>query len=127
MSSSAAFSYTACPVDSACSARTVVVEGSGLTVGRNIGRAGGAIAGIIAIVFGALGLTDKVPPWLLITLGALAVLGVLADYMFERRSGGGNTSRTSVRQNQKSGSYSTNLQAGRDMTLGGDHTDKGGR
>lgn len=54
-------------------------------MGWNIGRAGGAIAGIVAIIFGVLDLVDKVPPWILIALGAVAVVGVLADYMWGHR------------------------------------------
>lgn len=84
---------------------------------RSIGRIGGAVAGIIAIVFGVLDLIDKLPPWVLIALGAIAILGVLADYFWERRDQGSEQSSAKVHQKQQSGRKSTNHQAGRDINI----------
>jgi hypothetical protein len=94
-------------------------------MGRNIGRIGGAVAGIVAIIFGVLDVQDKVPPWLLITLGAVAMAGVLANYLWEHRGGDGASQPQRVNQKQKGGRRSTNNQAGRDININQPpHTDK---
>jgi len=85
-------------------------------VGRTVGRIGGAVAGIIAIIFGILDVQDKVPPWLLVTLGALAIVGVILDYLWEYR-GAGEQSPGKVKQKQRGGKESTNNQAGRDINI----------
>lgn len=82
---------------------------------RNIGRAGAALAGIIAVIFGAWGLTDKVPSGLLFTLGALAAVGVLADYFWGSR--GKPTATYAAKQVQSAGDRSINNQAGRDINI----------
>lgn len=82
-------------------------------VGRNVGRIGGAIAGIVAIIFGILDVQDKVPTWLLITLGAVAIAGVLVDYLWEHR-GGESDGAPKVKQQQRAGKDSQNVQSGRD-------------
>jgi hypothetical protein len=91
-------------------------------MGRNIGRAGAALAGIIAVIFGAWGLTDKVPSWLLITLGTLAVVGVLADYFWGSR---GNRATSAIRQRQSAGDRSINNQAGHDINISNGPTASG--
>lgn len=86
-------------------------------MGRNIGRVGGAVAGIIAIIFGILDAQDKVPSWLLITLGALAIAGVLADVLWDRQDGGDDGAPLRMKQRQEGGRKSTNNQAGRDINI----------
>ncbi|MCG7579386.1 hypothetical protein [Mycolicibacterium sp. OfavD-34-C] len=82
---------------------------------RNLGRIGGAAAGIIAIVFGVLDLMNLTPPpWLPIGLGATAVGGVVADYFVERRSSRDEKPPNRI-LSQKGGKGSNNAQAGRDM------------
>ncbi|WP_157546359.1 hypothetical protein [Mycobacterium sp. IS-1742] len=84
-------------------------------MGRTIGRVGGASAGVIAIVFGVLDLLGKVPPpWVPLALGGVAIAGVLADYLVERRGGDGQTPST-VKQKQVGRKGSMGLQAGRDI------------
>lgn len=86
---------------------------------RSLGRVGGASAGTIAIIFGILDVQDKLPPWLLITLGAVAIVGVLVDYTWEHRGGEGDgeIAPQRVRQEQEGGRQSTNNQAGRDVNI----------
>ncbi len=87
-------------------------------MGRNFGRVGGASAGVIAVVFGVLEQLQKTPPpWIPIALGIVAILGVLADYLWEHRGDGGDQSPAKVKQEQKSGKKSTNNQAGRDINF----------
>ncbi|WP_164478804.1 hypothetical protein [Mycolicibacterium stellerae] len=88
-------------------------------MGRNLSRVGGAAAGAIAILFGVLDLLEKVPPpWIPISLGAVAVAGVIADYFVESRqeaSSSKPSTTTRIKQKQKSGNSSQNFQAGRDI------------
>lgn len=86
-------------------------------MGRNIGRIGGAVAGIIAVVFGILDLIDKVPPLVLYSLGAIAIFGVLFDYIWQHRDGGADQSPIVVKQKQAGGRKATNNQAGRDINI----------
>ncbi len=80
-------------------------------MGRQLGRVGGASAGTIAIVFGVLELLHKTPPaWVVLTLGAAAILGVVADYLWEQRGG----DKSAVKQTQRIGRNSVGMQAGRD-------------
>lgn len=85
-------------------------------MGRNLGRVGGASAGVIAVIFGILELLQKTPPpWLPIALGAVAIFGVLADYLWEQR-GASDAPTTNVNQNLQSGRGSQNVQSGRDTS-----------
>ncbi|MCA2245001.1 hypothetical protein JF781_21840 [Mycobacterium sp. WUMAC-067] len=86
-------------------------------MGRNVGRIGGAVAGIIAIIFGLLDVQDKVPRSVLITLGALAIAGVVLDYLWQLRSGGGAAESQRIEQKQTGGRNSTNYQAGLDINI----------
>ena len=84
---------------------------------RNAGRIGGAVAGIIAIIFGILDAQDKVPRAVLITLGALAIAGVLVDYLWQPRTGAGGDEPQRIEQKQAGGRNSTNYQAGQDINV----------
>lgn len=80
---------------------------------RAVGRVGGASAGVIAVLFGVLEQLKLTPPaWIPITLGALAILGVLTDYGVEKRNSEATTD--SPKQSQKLGPGSTGFVAGRD-------------
>ncbi|WP_431236658.1 hypothetical protein ACQ86B_17100 [Mycolicibacterium aichiense] len=84
---------------------------------RNVGRIGSAVAGIIAIVFGLLDVQDKMPQSVLIILGALAIAGVVVDYLWQLRSAGGGAEPQHIEQKQSGGPNSINNQAGRDITI----------
>ncbi|MCV7128280.1 MULTISPECIES: hypothetical protein [Mycolicibacterium] len=92
-------------------------------MGRNLGRVGGATAGIVAIVFGILDLIDTVNPWILIGLGTVAVIGVLADFL--RQPHGDDSGGAAIKQTQKTGDRSTSNQAGRDIVINAKPSDRG--
>ena len=88
---------------------------------RVVGRAGGASAGIIAVLFGVLELLQKTPPpWVVIGLGVAAVVGVAADYLYEQRNA---DKPAKQQQRQRTGKDSNALQAGGNISGVGINTD----
>jgi hypothetical protein len=69
-------------------------------------------------VFGVLEQLHKVPPpWIPIALGAVAIVGVIADYLWEQRSVANDETAPRVKQKQEGGRTSTNNQAARDIKI----------
>jgi hypothetical protein len=84
----------------------------------DLARVGGAVASVVALVVGLLGLVDSWPRWLLIALGVAGLVGIIFEFFWARRSGG-EQRVINVRQKQKGGAGSQNWQAGRDIRVGG--------
>jgi hypothetical protein len=84
----------------------------------NPARIGGALTSVVALTVGLLGLVHSWPQWLLVALGALGLVGLALEYLWEYRrpSDGG---AITIRQNQKGGPGSRNYQAGRDVRFNG--------
>jgi hypothetical protein len=92
----------------------------------NVARVGGAIASVIALAVGLLGLVPSWPKWLLIALGVAGLIAIVVQFFWERRGArasaaadAGGQQVGDVRQTQTGGPSSQNWQAGRDIRVEG--------
>lgn len=94
---------------------------------QNLARVGVALVSVVVLTIGVLSLVDFWPRWVWISLGVLGLVGIIVQFVWERQGGGsgGLPDTGAVNQTQRGGKRSTNLQAGRDINLGGDPTGKG--
>lgn len=89
-----------------------------------IGRISGALASVVALTIGVLGLIPVCPRWLWISLALAGLSLIVAQFVFERRSEE-RLYRGGIRQRQQGGARSQNLQAARDINYnGGSGVDK---
>lgn len=87
-----------------------------------LARIGGAVASVVVLVVALLGLVPSSPRWLLITLGVIGLIAILVQFFWDRRRR--EERGHNVRQSQKGGASSRNLQAGRDIRLDGGMGDR---
>lgn len=87
---------------------------------------GGAIASVIALAVGLLGLVHSWPKWLLIGLGAAGLIAIVVQFFCQRHDAHARPPANAckqravdVQQTQKGGASSQNWQAGRDIRVDG--------
>jgi hypothetical protein len=90
-----------------------------------LARIGGAAASAIALVVGLLGLVHSWPQWLLISLGAAGLVGIVLQFFWKRRNSSVEQGVRVARQDQRGGAGSQNWQAGRDLRFEGGAGDRG--
>lgn len=83
-----------------------------------IGRISGALASVVALAIGVLGLVPVCPRWIWITLALAGLSLILAQFIFERRSDE-RLNKRGICQRQHGGAGSQNLQAARDINFNG--------
>ncbi len=89
-----------------------------------LARFGGAAASVITLVVGLLGLVPSWPRWVLIALGVAGIIAIAVQFFWDRQRGGKQS--PNVRQSQRGGAGSRNLQAGGDIRLDGGMGDRHG-
>jgi hypothetical protein len=93
-------------------------------MGKSLGRISGALAAIVALTVGVLGIVHIWPRWVWITLGIAGIVFIIGQFAWERRSGG-TAGTVKVKQSQTGGHGSTNFQAGRDINYNDDSHGRG--
>lgn len=85
---------------------------------RYLPKVGFAIVGIISLALGLIPVVDSWPRWILIAVGAIALVGIALQLLRDSRES------SAPHQSQTAGSNSRLVQGGGDVTITGDLGDK---